>query len=83
MSKPLVIQLREAKVNITESVNSALREGLPCYLLEPIIAELHDAVSRAATAEYENALRQQAAEAAATAPEPEEEGGAEDGRTGA
>lgn len=86
MSKPLVIQLREAKANITESVNAALREGIPCYLLEPIVKELLDQVKRAAEAEFERAVKQQEAEARAAAtptPEPTEEaGGEEDERAG-
>ena len=85
MSKPLVIQLREAKNSITESVNAALRGGIPCYLLEPIISELHGQVTRAAESEYERALRQQAAEAKQPTPDAdtEEAGGEEDERAGA
>ena len=60
MSKPLVIELREAKANITEAVNVALRNGIPCYLLEPIISELHAKVRDAAQKEYEQALKQAA-----------------------
>lgn len=62
MSKPLVIQLREAKAQIVEGINAAIRGGLPCYLLEPIIAELHTQVKQTAQAEYERALQEQAAE---------------------
>ena len=76
MSKPLVIKLREAKANITESVNAALREGIPCYLLEPIIAELHGQVTRVADNEYEKALKQQAISPTTT----EEAGGEKDER---
>jgi hypothetical protein len=56
--KPLVIQLREAKEGILAAVNTAIREGLPCYLLEPIIAEVHTQVSAAAAREYELARKQ-------------------------
>lgn len=56
MSKPLVIKLREAKANITESVNAARNSGIPFYLLEPIVAEMHSLVSNAAQKEYEQAL---------------------------
>jgi hypothetical protein len=88
MSKPLIIKLREAKANITESVNASLREGIPCYLLEPIVAELHAQITKASEAEFERAVKQQAAEAKAAAavkptPEPKEEaGGEEDERAG-
>ena len=82
MSKPLVIKLREAKANITESVNAALREGIPCYLLEPIISEIHTQVTKGAEAEYERALKQQAAEAAIPTETTEEAGGEKDERAG-
>jgi hypothetical protein len=86
MSKPLVIQLKEAKANITESVNASLREGIPCYLLEPIVAEIHARVTSAAEAEYKSALRQQAEEEAKAAASAEvtteEAGGEEDERAG-
>lgn len=62
MSKPLVIQLREAKASFIECANNALREGIPCYLLEPIIAELHTQISASAQAEYEQAQMQLARE---------------------
>lgn len=60
--KPLVIQIREAKAGIVESINTAIRGGIPCYLLEPIIAELHREVSKGAEAEYAQAVKQQAEE---------------------
>lgn len=75
MNKPLVIQLREAKDQLIEGINTAIRGGIPCFLLEPIVAELHRQVSQSAQAEYENALKQQAAENAQT----KEEGGETDG----
>ena len=51
-NKPMIIKVREAKENILKSVNMALRDGIPCYLLEPIISELHTQVSKAAQSEY-------------------------------
>lgn len=80
--KPLVIQLKEAKANITESVNASLRGGIPCYLLEPIIAEIHAQVTKGAEAEYERAVMQQAAEAKPTTEPTEKAGGEEDERVG-
>ena len=57
--KPLVIRLREAKTNILAAVNAAIKEqDLPCYLLEPIIADAHNQVSAAASKEYETAKKQ-------------------------
>jgi hypothetical protein len=55
MGKPLVIQIREVKANIIECINEAIRDGLPCFLLEPIIAEVHSQISGSAQAEYEQA----------------------------
>ena len=51
MEKPLVITLREIKELFTECVNGALRE-VPCYLIEPIIADLHRQISEGALKEY-------------------------------
>lgn len=73
MSKPLVIQMREAKANIIESVNNALQGGIPCFLLEPIIAEIHTQVSKSAQAEYEEAQRQLELEEKEKAERPAEE----------
>lgn len=64
MSKPLVIQMREAKAVIVESINAAIRGGIPCYLLEPIIADIHREVSKGAEAEYAKAVKYQAEEEA-------------------
>lgn len=58
---PLVIRLREAKAGIFAAVNAALeQQGLPCYLLEPILAEAHQQISAGAAREYEAAKRQAA-----------------------
>lgn len=58
--KPLIIKLREARESITKSVNMAIKNGIPCFLLESIVAELHMQVSKASQVEYEQALKQQA-----------------------
>lgn len=82
MSKPLVIQLREAKENILESINTAIRDGVPCFLLEPIIAEIHTQTTKAAQDEYDRALKLVADEEAKkllAAQEVAEERGADNG----
>ena len=56
MEKPLVIMLEEIKECFTECANAALRE-IPCYLIEPIIADLHRKISAGAKQEYINAKR--------------------------
>ena len=58
MLKPLVIKLKEAKANISESVNAARHDGVPFYLLEPIVADLHAQISKAAQTEYEQVQKQ-------------------------
>ena len=73
-TKPLVLRLREAKESIVAAVNAAIKEQeLPCYLLEPIIAELHTQVSNTASREYEIA-KQQVSETTT------EDGGEDDGQ---
>lgn len=64
MLKPLIIKLKEAKESITESVSAARKDGIPFYLLEHIVAELHTQISNAAQKEYEQAQKQFEAEEA-------------------
>lgn len=79
MNKPLVIKLKELKNSIMASVKSANRDGIPCYLVEPIIAEIHRQVSDAAQTEYVRAqadyekAQKQPAEAEAQTPNAEQE----------
>lgn len=61
MDKPLVITLKEIKECFTDCANAALRE-LPCYLIEPIIADLHRTISAGAKREYEIAKQKIAKE---------------------
>ena len=57
--KPLPLRLREAKEGIIAAVNAALKEqALPCYLLEPIIADVHTQISTTAAREYEIAAKE-------------------------
>lgn len=78
--KPLPLRLKEAKENILASVNEAIkRQGIPCYLLEPIVAEIHSQVSKAAQTEYENAARDYEAAQKQAAEEKTEAGGEDDG----
>lgn len=74
MLKPLVIKIKEAKANISESVNAARHDGLPFYLLEPIIADLHTQISNAAQKELEQAQKQFAEAEAKQQAEQEQKG---------
>ena len=38
--RPLIIEFNEARIELTQSINNILQRGLPCYLIEPILAEL-------------------------------------------
>lgn len=53
MKPSLAIKIKKAKESITNSVNTAIKDGIPCFLLESIIGELHAQVSKAALIEYE------------------------------
>lgn len=54
MDKPLILTLKEIEESFTDCANAALRE-IPCYLIEPIIADLHRQISAGAAKEYEKA----------------------------
>ena len=57
--RPLVLRLREAKEQITATVNAVMQaQGLPCFLIEPIVTELLAQVRATAQAEYERAKAQ-------------------------
>lgn len=56
--KPLVLRIESAKQRLIDGLNAVLaEEELPCFLVEPIIADLHEQVSRSARREYEQAVR--------------------------
>ena len=58
--KPLVLRIESAKQKLINALNEVLaEESLPCFLVEPIIADLHEQVTRSARREYEQAVRQQ------------------------
>ncbi len=66
MNKPLIIEIEEAKIELTQCVNEILQKhGLNCYLIEPSFAELYAQVR--ATAQNELAQAKAQMEAAKTA----------------
>lgn len=68
--KALILRIEEAKASIVNAVNEAIKDQeLPCYLVEPIVADIHRQISAGATKEYEQA--KQAAELAEQQTEPE------------
>lgn len=63
MNKPLVITLNEFKTTMASVINNAIQqENLPCYLLEPIMAELLAQLREGARGELQMAKDQMAQE---------------------
>ena len=59
-NKPLVLRIENAKQRLIDGLNTILaEEELPCFLVEPLIADLHEQVSRSARREYEQAVREE------------------------
>lgn len=49
VAKPLILEIEEAKHETSVAVNDILQKhGLPCYLYESIIEEIHKQISAAA-----------------------------------
>ncbi len=61
-SRSLILEIEDAKVNISREVSSALRKGLPCYLVKDILENLLAKVREGANAELAAARAQEAAE---------------------
>lgn len=60
MNKPLVITLNEVKTAMASVINGAIQqENLPCYLLEPIMAELLAQLRDGARGELQMAIQEQ------------------------
>lgn len=62
-ARPLILELEDAKANIYQEVNAALRKGLPCYLVKDILEGLLSQIREGAKAELEAARAQEAARA--------------------
>ena len=59
MDKPLVIKLNEVKTDLFSVINKAIQQdGLPCYLLEPIVSELLTQIREGARNELQMAREQ-------------------------
>ena len=57
--KPLIVEIEEAKQEITEAINEALkRHNLPCYFIDPILSLLVLQVKDGAKSELEMAKAQ-------------------------
>ena len=60
-ARPLILELEDAKANIYQEVNVALRKGLPCYLVKDILEGLLSQIREGAKAEIEAARAQEEA----------------------
>lgn len=59
MDKPLVIVLNETKTELVSVINNAIQQnGLPCYLIEPILSELLTQIKEGARNELQMAREQ-------------------------
>ncbi len=57
-TKPLILEIEEATQEITSAVELASsKHGLPCYLLEPIVADILTRLQNGKRTELENAKR--------------------------
>lgn len=54
-TRPLCLELDEAKRDIIAAVNQATARGIPCFLLEPILHEIFGQVSAHANNERQTA----------------------------
>lgn len=61
--KELVVALAEAEAKMVEAVNSIMQEnGLPCFLMEPIIDKIHRQLIEGKTAELAEAKAREESE---------------------
>lgn len=57
--RPLVIMLDDAKTELTQCINHLLNDyNLPCYLIEPILADMYTQVKAGANKELAAARAQ-------------------------
>lgn len=64
--KPIILEMDEAKRELVQCVNDILqRHGLNCYLIEPMVAELHSQIKASAQQELAQARAQMGAANAA------------------
>ena len=71
MKKPICLQIEDFKTELIAVINRYRAEGVPCFLLEPIMKEIYGQVANvkadeiaAVKRDYLNALEREAKEAA-------------------
>ena len=58
INKPVILVAEETKTKLVGTINGAIQNGLPCYMLEPIIRELFTDISNAKKQELEMVQKQ-------------------------
>lgn len=58
INKPAILVAEETKTKLVDTINAAIQNGLPCYMLEPIIRELFTDISNAKRQELEAVQKQ-------------------------
>ena len=58
INKPAILVAEETKTKLVSTINGAIQNGLPCYMLEPIIRELFTDISNAKRQELEAVQKQ-------------------------
>ena len=58
INKPAILVAEETKTKLVNTINTAIQNGLPCYMLEPIIRELFTDISNAKKQELEMVQKQ-------------------------
>ena len=56
--KPIILLLEEGKSKLVQCVNEILADGLNCYLIEPMFAEIYSQIKASAINELEQARAQ-------------------------
>ena len=56
--RPLILEIEDAKTEIVQCINGILNRGLPCYIVEMILADAYAQVRQEATRELEQARAQ-------------------------
>ena len=55
-NKPIILEIQDVRTGLVNLVNNAVqKKGVPCYFLEPIIADLYRQVQAQAKVELEQA----------------------------
>ncbi len=53
--RPLILEFNEAKMEIVESVNNAIKRGIPCFMLQDMMNNLVNQINSVAAQELASA----------------------------